>query len=49
MTSLTNVLSKGPFISIGEERATNGLGVPRRVKIWKVKFDKVSERRDNHE
>ena len=49
MNALVNILAKGPFISIGEESATNGLDVPRRVKIWKVKFDKVLERRDNNE
>ena len=49
MNALTNVLSKGPFITIGKETAFNGLGVKRQVNIWKVKFDKVSERRDNNE
>tara|TARA_R110000803_G_scaffold207501_1_gene275472 strand:- start:244 stop:567 length:324 start_codon:yes stop_codon:yes gene_type:complete len=49
MNALVNILAKGPFISIGEESATNGLGVPRRVKIWKLKIDKVVERRDNNE
>ena len=49
MNALVNILAKGPYISIGEESATNGLGVPRRVKIWKLKVDKVVERRDNNE
>jgi len=49
MQALVNVLGKGPFISVGEERAKNGLGQPRSVKIWQLKIDKVEERRDNNE
>jgi hypothetical protein len=42
--ALVNVLSKGPFETVGEESAHNGLGVKRVVKIWQVKVDKVEER-----
>ena len=49
MPSLVNILSKGPFTSVGEERTKNGLGQWRMVKIWQVKVDKVEERSDNNE
>ena len=44
MSALINVLSKGPFNSVGKESATNALAVKRTVKIWEVKVDKVEER-----
>ena len=42
-------LSNATLKAIGEEKTRNSLGELRTVKIWKVKVDKVVERRDNNE
>ncbi|MGI9312176.1 MAG: hypothetical protein ACR2O9_01390 [Alphaproteobacteria bacterium] len=49
INALVNVLSKGPFTTVGIETATNSLGVKRQVNIWKVKVDKVDKRREKYE
>lgn len=44
MQGLTNILGKGPYIEVGQEKTRAASGKLRTVKVWRVKVDKVEER-----